>query len=231
MNIPASVEYSLVADAQTRKRWGRSFVIILGLHASVGFAGLALSVTPMEPEAPPPAILIDLMPTPPAPTVPKKVEEEVKPKELPVVEKAEVVLKKVKPKPEPKPKPKEPEPQVAPNVQSPPAAPVRAKSPIEARPAVRENYMATVFAHLEKYKKYPRFAGWRKPEGRVTLRVQFDRSGKVLSTKVVKSSGHAKLDDGAIATIRKADPLPPFPSEMKQDAVTWDIPVDFTLTR
>jgi protein TonB len=221
--------YSLSGDAAARKRWRRSFAVVLGLHASVAAVGLTFSARELAVEAPPPAILIDMTPTPPAPTLPRKVEEEVKPKDLPVVEKAEVVLKKVKPKPEPKPKPKEPEPQIVPQVQSPPAAPVVARSPVEARPAVMQNYMSVVFAHIEKYKKYPRFSGWRKPEGEVLLQLKFDRTGQVLAVSVLRSSGNAKLDEGALSAIRKANPLPPFPDSMKQAYVIWNMPVQFNI--
>lgn len=220
--------YNLTGDAATRKRWSKSFFIILGLHAGVALLVLNTAVDQLSPEAPPPAVLIDMTPTPPAPSIPKIEEPEVKPEELPVVEKAEVVLKKVKKEPEkPKPKPKKVEPVEVPKAQVEPAAPQRAQSPVEARPAVVANYLATLFQHLEKYKKRPRGVGPQRMDYIVRVRVKLQRDGKLLSVEVITSSGKSKFDKAALDTFRRADPLPPFPETMQQALLTFDTPVRY----
>lgn len=222
--------YSLIGDGEMRKRWRRSFVIALGLHAGVAALFVGWTVKSMEPEAPPPAVMVDMLPTPPAPVQKRVVEPDIKPKELPVVEKAEVVLKKVKPKPRPeRPKLKPPEPAPVVPRQAAPAAPVKASSPIEARPAPSPNYLSRLFAHLERYKRYPRVAGSREAERLVLVHVEFTRDGHITALAVARSSGSPAYDRAALSTFRRADPLPPFPDSMSQQSQSLNIPVRFKL--
>lgn len=222
--------YGLTGDEAMRRRWRRSFVVAFGLHAGVAVFFIGWTVHPIEPEAPPPAIMIDMQPTPPAPTQKRMVEPDIKPKELPVVEKAAVVLKKVKPKPRPeRPMPKKPEPAPVVNQQAAPAAPVKARSPIEARPALAPNYLSRLFAHLERYKKYPRVAGSRQVERVVLVHVEFERNGHITALAVVRSSGSGAYDRAALSTFRRADPLPSFPDAMTQQSQSLNIPVRFKL--
>tara|TARA_R110000868_G_scaffold133642_1_gene345311 strand:- start:1356 stop:2054 length:699 start_codon:yes stop_codon:yes gene_type:complete len=222
--------YKLTGDAETRKRWSRSFFVILGLHAGVALLVLYSSVESLLPEAPPPAVLIDMTPTPPAPSIPKVEEPEVKPEELPVVEKAEVVLKKVKKEPEkPKPKPKKAEPVEVPRAKVEPAAPQRAQSPVEARPAVAPNYFATLFQHLAKYKKLPRRVGSQRADYELVVRFKLQRDGQLLSADVIRSSGRDNFDKAAIDTFKRANPFPPFPDTMPQASQTIDMPVVYEI--
>lgn len=220
-------EYSLSGDSATRKRWGRSFIVILALHASVGVLAITWQTTQLSPLAPPPAIIIDMTPTPPAPTVQPKAEP-VKPKELPVVEKAAVVLKKKKPEPE-KPRPKPEKKLDVPPVEAKPAAPKLSEAPIEAKPAVSRNYLAVLYAHLAKYKKTPRQLGSQTKEYRVKVTSRIRRDGTLLSAEVKTSSGYKKYDEAALATLRRADPMPPFPDEMTEDVWTIDVPIVFDI--
>lgn len=222
--------YGFAGDAEMGKRWRRSFIVVLGLHAGIAVFFIGWTVRPIEPEAPPPAIMIDMLPTPPAPTQKRMIEPDIKPKELPVVEKAEVVLKKVKPKPHrERPKPKEPEPVPVVNQRAAPAAPVKASSPIEARPALAPNYLSRLFAHLESYKKYPRVAGSRQAERLVLVHVEFERNGHITALSIVQSSGSVAYDGAALSTFQRADPLPPFPDTMTQQSQSLNIPVRFKL--
>lgn len=222
--------YNLTGDAQTRKRWSKSFFVILGLHAGVGLLVLNAAVEQLSPQAPPPAVLIDMTPTPPAPTIPKVEEPEIIPKELPVVEKAAVVLKKVKKEPEkPKPRPKKVKPVEVPKAQVEPAAPQRAQSPVEAVPAVAPNYFSLLFKHLEQYKKPPRRAGSMRADYEVVVRFKIQRDGKLLSVEVIKSSGKDNYDKATIDTFRRADPFPPFPDTMPQASQIIDTPVLYTI--
>src|SRR5262249_4462139 len=65
-------------------------------------------------------------------------------------------------------------------------------------------------ARLEAKKGYPSRARGAKGTAGVTFRV--DRAGHVTSSKIVQSSGSAVLDDEALATLKRADPLPVPPS-------------------
>ncbi|MGV8998125.1 MAG: energy transducer TonB family protein [Parvibaculaceae bacterium] len=218
-------DYALSGDAGSRKRMGRSFIVVLALHAGVGLLALTWQTKFASPLAPPPAIIIDMTPTPPAPTVQPKVEPE-KPKELPVVEKAEVVLKKQKPLPEkPKPKPQPEKKLDVPPAPVQPAAPVLSQAPVEARPAALRNYLSILYAHLQNYKKAPRHFG--RMDERVVVNALIRRDGTLVSASLKTSSGSEKFDEAALSTLRRAAPLPPFTSDMPAKEMLFTIPVVF----
>lgn len=165
-------------------------------------------------------------PTPEQPKVEVKAEpppEEIKPPPPPPLP-AEVVL----PKPEPvekKPVEKKPiEKKLAEK------KPVEKKPPIEYRPAqeARERaasrealhqssvaasnaYNSLVYGHLQQYKSYP--ASANGASGHPVAHFVLSRTGNVLSASIVQSSGNAALDAAALASVRNANPFPPFPAE------------------
>lgn len=222
----------------TEARWGRGFVVALGLHAVVLAFLVNWAVQRVSPEAPPPAIMIDLAPTPPAPvqsqpekqSVSRPEKSEVKPTPLPAVEKPEVVLKKVKPVHRiVRPRPQVAKPEDSKKITAPaPAAPALSASPVEAKPAVAPNYLSTLFAHLERYKRYPHVFGARNVDLVVLVHVEISRAGQVLSLALKKSSGSETYDKAALSTFRRAEPLPSFPPSMTQGTLSLDVPVRFT---
>ena len=232
----ASVEMpNLGPDAEAR--WGRGFIVALGLHVAA-LAFLAnWAVQRASPEALPPAIMIDFAPTPPVPvqsqpekqsvSVPEK--PEIKPTPLPVTEKPEVVLRQVKPAHQmARPHPQVAKPENKEEVRAPaPAAPALSASPVEAKPAVAPNYLSTLFAHLERYKRYPRVFGERNVDLVVLVHVEISRAGQVLSLAIKKSSGSETYDKAALSTFRRAEPLPSFPPSMTQATLLLDVPVRF----
>jgi protein TonB len=230
MSVAEAPNFHFENDPGARKRWGGSFLTVLGLHLGVAAVAATWAVPLIAPEAPPPAVLIDMVPTPPAPTKPAEVVPEVKPKELPVLEKAEVVLHKPKPKPKPKiEKRKEPDPIKVPDTRPTPAAPVRAQTPVESRPAPSPNYLSQLYAHLERHKRYPAAAQRRRQTGTVYLRFTIDKEGNVLSSQIERSSGVPSLDKEVAAMIQRADPVPPLPADMHEDRLTLIVPVRFNL--
>lgn len=82
---------------------------------------------------------------------------------------------------------------------------------------------------LQQNKRYPRSAEARRKQGVVTLNFTVDRSGRVLSRKIVQSSGVAALDQEVLAMIDRAQPLPAFPAAMTQHAVNLVVPIRFSL--
>jgi protein TonB len=64
---------------------------------------------------------------------------------------------------------------------------------------------------LERHKVYPKEALAEGLEGRVVVRVQMNRQGKVLGHWIERSSGHKILDQAVLAQVRRADPFPPAP--------------------
>ncbi|HXV14894.1 MAG TPA: energy transducer TonB [Candidatus Krumholzibacteria bacterium] len=66
----------------------------------------------------------------------------------------------------------------------------------------------SVWAWLERHKRYPRAALQRRLEGEVTLDLVLDGSGRVHEARIVRSSGHRSLDDEVTRMVARADPFP-----------------------
>ena len=96
-------------------------------------------------------------------------------------------------------------------------------------PAAVQDYLATLSAYLEQHKQYPRRAYLRRQEGVAELRFVVDRSGRVLSYRIIKSSGHDALDAEVRRMIERASPLPAMPASMKGATLELVLPVSFYL--
>lgn len=95
--------------------------------------------------------------------------------------------------------------------------------------ATRQDWESTLLAHIARFKNYPADAqdnGWK---GTSILRFTLTRSGMVTTVVLVKSSGHADLDAAAIATVRRASPLPPPPETVPGEPITLTLPLQFSL--
>lgn len=170
---------------------------------------------------------------------------------------AEVRPKDVPPRPTPKthapepPAPTSPAPRpITPIVTAPailPTAPVP-PAPVEtpvppaqaatARPApvadapgnAKDSWEGRVLARLERFKRYPPAARSRRDQGVTTIRFRLDRQGHVLSSSIARSSGSAVLDQEALATLARAQPLPSIPGD-RPDEVELVVPIEFFLKR
>jgi protein TonB len=54
-----------------------------------------------------------------------------------------------------------------------------------------------------------------------------DRQGRVLSSRVERSSGHAELDREAAALPPRVSPLPPPPEERAGETIELLVPIEF----
>jgi protein TonB len=118
---------------------------------------------------------------------------------------------------------------------APPAPPtqttVARPAPVADPPGnARDSWEGRVLARLERFKRYPAAAQSRRDQGVATIRFRLDRQGRVLSSSVARSSGNATLDQEALATLARAQPLPPIPAD-RPDEVELMVPVEFFLTR
>lgn len=127
-------------------------------------------------------------------------------------------------------RPNEQGPTSAPAAQA--AAPPATPAPPAARIAsnVRDGWQGRVLAQLEKHRRYPGNARSLRVQGTAYVRFRMNRGGQVLSAAIQRSSGSAILDQAALATLRRAQPLPPIPPEMP-DEVELAVPVEFYLSR
>jgi protein TonB len=191
--------------------------------------------------------------SPPQPVQLQPLEETLAP--TPPQEKPEVVAP---PEQRPEPAPSRPEPAKIMPVEKPtPVKPkvVRheAKKPSEATPAPRTSappraereapmasamssgavasviasYNQRVRAHLMRFHQYPSGGGGARGVARLSFTLS--RSGQVTSSRISGSSGVAAFDAQAMAMIRQASPFPPIPEEIRNGAMSFSIPVEFTV--
>jgi protein TonB len=110
-----------------------------------------------------------------------------------------------------------------------PPAPVTAAPAKGGAPHVDRSWQTLVLRKLQQLKRYPSGAQARREQGVALLAFSVDRDGRVLQSKIVRSSGHADLDNEVMAMIERAQPLPPFPSSMSEAQLSLTVPIRFTL--
>ncbi len=196
---------------------------------------------------------------PPEPVQPQQMEEQVPPTppvDKPVVEAPpEQKIEPTPPPPEPAkaaPEPPKPAPE------KPRPKPVHAevkKKPSETPPAPRTtapqhaerqgraaaapaagasraaslSYNQLIGAHLLRFKQYPSSARAANEQGVASVLFTLDRNGRVLGSRLARSSGSASLDAEVLAMVRRAQPFPPFPPEKTGSSDSFSAPVSFLL--
>ena len=114
-------------------------------------------------------------------------------------------------------------------MQIPPPRSAARSTPPPISGADRKAFAATLFGHLNRYKRYPASARMRRQEGVVSLRFTMDRTGHVLSYEIAKTSGSEALDSEAQDLIKRAEPLPAIPAAFGRDTLDLVVPVEFFL--
>jgi len=91
-----------------------------------------------------------------------------------------------------------------------PAAPSAATAPAAAS-AAEISYARLLLSRLQRAIIYPRGAQRRGLEGVVRVEVLIAASGELRQVRLDMSSGHAVLDQAALALVRRVAPFPPVP--------------------
>lgn len=153
----------------------------------------------------------------PAPPLPEKAEKKPDEKKKKKVEK-----KKRKPKPKRK--------SVAQAASAPkPVNAERAKTNAAPTSGVGASmsiatWRGSLMAHINRHKRYP--GGGVRGAASVTFTI--DRSGRVLSARLIRSSGSSSLDREAVALARRASPFPAPPRNIGGKSIKVTVPVHFS---
>ncbi|ETR76604.1 translocase [Afipia sp. P52-10] len=83
--------------------------------------------------------------------------------------------------------------------------------------------------HLQRNKRYPAAAQARREHGIAKVSFVVDRTGHVISSNVVKSSGSAALDRETLDLLQRAQPLPTPPADVPGTQFAFSVPVRFDL--
>jgi periplasmic protein TonB len=91
--------------------------------------------------------------------------------------------------------------------------------------AVVAKWERLLVAQLERHKRYPPHANGKAGEARLAFSI--DRSGQVVASRIVQSSGSDALDQEALALLKRAAPLPPPPAGMSDDQLSFVVPIRY----
>jgi periplasmic protein TonB len=207
-------------------RWVICFVVVVAVHGIGAMALMDNSTEASDFGVDTPVVVVDLpesfitspapaLDLPPGPmeeeqsdpTPPQR--EETKPPEL----QAELSL--------PEPEPPKPEP---------PSEEKQATAPPQANaPRAIARWESTLAAHLEHFKRYPKEARTRGEQGTATVAFTIDHEGRLVSSRIVQSSGSATLDEETLAMLARAQPMPKPPDNVLDSELSFIVPVRFNI--
>jgi protein TonB len=104
-------------------------------------------------------------------------------------------------------------------------APAASAASAGATASALASYTQRVRAHLMRFHQYPAAANGQR--GLARLSFTLSRSGQVLGSRLVGSSGVSVLDAQAMAMVRQAQPFPAFPPEISYASMPVEVPVEF----
>ncbi|MGH7093010.1 MAG: TonB family protein [Stellaceae bacterium] len=153
---------------------------------------------------------------------------------------------KPKPRPRPRPRPRRverprapaprmsalPPPTLAPLSEPEPraVAPIAPAPPVAAapNPAIENGYKLALSRWFEAHKRYPASARDAEEQGSAVVRFRVDRSGRVLSFSLARSTGYPDLDRAVTDLVRGAR-LPPFPAGLTTPSLEVAVMLRFSL--
>ena len=228
------------ADRYDLPRWVLSAAVVATLHASL-FTLLMRWHEPVPGDEGTEAIIVDLAPYT-GPSTDRKNDlapgpEQQQSKSTPDAQPPkpeETPLEKIEPPP-PVPDadvqlPAEAKPPDKPTEQPTPPVP-ETTSPPRPRPSAAQvaSWHRRIALQVERHKGYPESARARHETGTAELAFTLDRNGKVLASRVVRTSGFAALDQETIDTVRRAQPFPPPPTNMPGETFDFTVPIRFNI--
>jgi TonB family protein len=116
----------------------------------------------------------------------------------------------------------------APTVEAVPDAP-QSVAPVQGIGAsaqhVRMTWQKELAAHLDRHKRYP--SDRENKNAEIVVNFVLDRTGRILSSRVVRGSGDASFDEAALAMLRRSNPVPAPPPLIADEGLTFTLPVIF----
>jgi protein TonB len=206
-------------------RWVTCFVVVVAAHGLGAMALMDNSTEASDFGVDTPVVVVDLpesfvtSPAPASDLPPGPLEEQTDPtppqreETKPPEPQAELSL--------PEPEPPKPEP---PSEEKQATAPPQANAP---RAVAR--WESTLAAHLEHFKRYPKEARTRGEQGTATVAFTIDHEGRLLSSRIVQSSGSATLDEETLAMLSRAQPMPKPPDNVLDSELSFVVPVRFNI--
>lgn len=98
------------------------------------------------------------------------------------------------------------------------------ETPVSAAKSV---YYRQLIARIKRARVYPSDARRAGKEGTVYMQIVVKRNGRIASYDIIKSSGHKELDDAAVQTLVKANPVGAFPEEVPGEELKFGVPLRY----
>jgi len=95
----------------------------------------------------------------------------------------------------------------------------------QSQQRARVTWQKELMAHLDKFKRYPVERSQKSAEILITMIL--DRTGRVLSANIAKSSGDDAFDHAAVTMVERASPVPPPPPLVADEGLDFSLPVIF----
>ena len=176
----------------------------------------------------------------PQPKDPEKISVRIKIEKPPLLPKIDVMGKEkklkeiekqeklIEPNLEPEPQPEE---QIEKEIveQPQPEPPQEIVEVINPQKEAMLRYQDMVKQKIESCRRYPPWAKKQGIEGTVHLKFTILSTGAARDIKVIKSSSFNILNEEAISTIKRAQPFPPIPEEIKVSSLSMEVSIVFTL--
>ncbi len=84
---------------------------------------------------------------------------------------------------------------------------------------------------LDKFRGYPDQARVLGIEGSGDVFIKINRSGKILLSSIIKSTGYQVLDDALVQMLKQADPVVPVPADYHRDKKTFSYRIRFEFAK
>src|SRR5262249_57039671 len=88
-------------------------------------------------------------------------------------------------------------------------------------------WRSQVVAVIEGNKRYPETSARRGEHGVAQVFFSLDRQGRLIESRIVRSSGANALDEEALGLLRRSQPFPPVPPGILGGRVNFILPLRF----
>lgn len=105
-----------------------------------------------------------------------------------------------------------------------PRSPSAASASAGASSAAMSSWRGSLMAHLNRHKRFP---GGASAGGTVVVAFSINRSGGVTGARLARSSGDSVLDSEAVATVRRASPVPAPPDHIAGSQISLSVPIRY----
>jgi len=90
-------------------------------------------------------------------------------------------------------------------------------------------WKSALAAHIERFKRYPAKARSSGEQGIAKVAFSIDHQGRLLTSRIVESSGSPTLDQETLAMLVRAQPMPRPPGEVPDNQLSFVVPVRFNI--